>query len=160
MSEWPWPRPWWSWSCSRFHSLPCLSFPFLSFFLSSCLSSPLFPLFPLFHPFSPFFTLFLPFSPFSPLSTLSPFLPSSPLFTFFPFFPSFFHFPLFLPFSFFFFLFLFLFLSFSFSWCPGTLRHAQVQHAQQSVPCLVFLASELCTHCWMAQDFWDRAHLL
>ena len=37
-------------------------------------------------------------------------------------------------------------------WCHGTLRHA-VQHAQQSVHCVVFPVSELCTHCGMAQDF-------
>ena len=35
-------------------------------------------------------------------------------------------------------------------WCHGTLRHAQVQHAQQSVPCLVVVVSGLCTHRCMA----------
>ena len=36
-------------------------------------------------------------------------------------------------------------------WCFCTLRHAQVQRAQQSVPCLVFLASKLCTLCGLAR---------
>ena len=45
-------------------------------------------------------------------------------------------------------------------WCHGTLRHAQVQHAQQSVPCHVVVVSGLCTHRCMAQEFWDRVHLL
>ena len=46
------------------------------------------------------------------------------------------------------------------SWCLGTLRHAQVQHAQQSVPCLVVIVWRLCTHRCMAQVFPLRVRLV
>ena len=45
------------------------------------------------------------------------------------------------------------FLLLFFSWCHGTMRHAQVQHAQQRVPCHVFVESQSCTHRYMAQVF-------
>ena len=38
-------------------------------------------------------------------------------------------------------------------WYLGAMRHAHVQHAQQSAPCHVFVGSHLCTHRFAAQDF-------
>ena len=38
-------------------------------------------------------------------------------------------------------------------WCYCTMRHAQIQHAQQSVLCLVVVGSELCTHRCLAQVY-------
>ena len=46
-------------------------------------------------------------------------------------------------------------------WCSCTVRHVQAQHAQQRVPCYVFVDSQSCTHRCMAQGFpgTSKSHL-